>query len=232
MNKKCKLAAREEFNLGRKASRVCLKIHRSYFCSSGYWIARPCKCHTQKESFSCSHFGDECSQSFRNGDQTKKCRKIFVISLLPLPLFLKDAWDVCPFAPITILSPLSVPTNSLMLPTLFWDTLFWDTFFWDPAFIIFFGDPTVIIVDNSDINDNYDNYWQLLTIVDNCWQQQQHRTFDFWGTDCNSDNWEPEFMTFFVTNQLKVTLDSICNSCHVCLLHMSVHCVVKWNRKF
>ena len=42
--------------------------------------------------------------------------------------------------------------------TMFWDTLFWDTFFWDPAFIIFFGDPTVIIVDNSDINDNYDNY--------------------------------------------------------------------------
>ena len=171
MIKKCKLAAREEFNLGRKASRVCLKIHRSYFCSSGYWIARPCKCHTQKESFSCSHVGDECSQSFRNGDQTKKCRKIFVISLPPLPLFLKDAWDV---RPITILSPLSVPTSSLMLPTLFWDTLFWDTFlghfFWDPAFINFFGDPTFIIFDNSDINDNY---WQLLTT-------QQHRTFDFW----------------------------------------------------
>ena len=36
-------------------------------------------------------------------------------------------------------------------------------------------------------------------------------------TDYNSDNWEPEFMTIFVTWQLIVTLDSIRNSCDVLL---------------
>ena len=41
------------------------------------------------------------------------------------------------------------------------------------------------------------------------------RTFDIWDTDYNSDNWEPEFMTIFVTWQLIVTLDSIHNSCDV-----------------
>ena len=37
------------------------------------------------------------------------------------------------------------------------------------------------------------------------------------GLDYNSDNWEPEFMTIFVIWQLIVTLDSIRNSCDVCL---------------
>ena len=37
-------------------------------------------------------------------------------------------------------------------------------------------------------------------------------------TDYYSDNWEPEFMTIFVTWQLRVTLDSIRNSCDVFLL--------------
>ena len=36
-----------------------------------------------------------------------------------------------------------------------------------------------------------------------------------WDIDYNSDNWEPEFMTSFVTWQLRVTLDSIRNSCDV-----------------
>ena len=40
-------------------------------------------------------------------------------------------------------------------------------------------------------------------------------TCDIWDTDYNSDNWEPEFMTIFVTWQLIVTLDSIRNSCDV-----------------
>ena len=40
-------------------------------------------------------------------------------------------------------------------------------------------------------------------------------TCDIGDTDYNSDNWEPEFMTIFVTWQLIVTLDSICNSCDV-----------------
>ena len=41
------------------------------------------------------------------------------------------------------------------------------------------------------------------------------RNCDIWDTEYNSDNWEPEFMTIFVTWQLIVTLDSIRNSCDV-----------------
>ena len=40
-------------------------------------------------------------------------------------------------------------------------------------------------------------------------------TCDIWDTYYKSDNWEPEFMTIFVTRQLIVTLDSLCNSCDV-----------------
>ena len=38
---------------------------------------------------------------------------------------------------------------------------------------------------------------------------------DIWDTDYNSDNWEPEFMTICMTWLLRVTLDSIRNSCDV-----------------
>ena len=41
------------------------------------------------------------------------------------------------------------------------------------------------------------------------------QTCDNWDTDYNSSNWEPEFMTIFVTWQSRVTLDSIRNSCDV-----------------
>ena len=40
-------------------------------------------------------------------------------------------------------------------------------------------------------------------------------TCDIWDTDYNTVNWEPGFMTIFVTWQLIVTLDSIRNSCDV-----------------
>ena len=40
---------------------------------------------------------------------------------------------------------------------------------------------------------------------------------DIWDTNYHSDNWEPEFMTIFVSWQLRVTLDSIPNSCDVFL---------------
>ena len=40
-------------------------------------------------------------------------------------------------------------------------------------------------------------------------------TRDIWDTDHNYDNWEHEFMTIIVTWQLRVTLDSIRNSCDV-----------------
>ena len=43
---------------------------------------------------------------------------------------------------------------------------------------------------------------------------------NFWDTDYNSDNWEPEFMTIFVIWQLIVTLDSIRNSCDVFLRNL------------
>ena len=58
------------------------------------------------------------------------------------------------------------------------------------------------------------------------WQRQIHWehlqrailvTCDIWDTDYISDNWELEFMTIFVTWQLRVTLDSIRNSCDVWL---------------
>ena len=51
------------------------------------------------------------------------------------------------------------------------------------------------------------------------------QTCDNWDTDYNSYNWEPEFMTIFVTWQSRVTLDSICNSCDVLLCHL----VLLWN---
>ena len=40
-------------------------------------------------------------------------------------------------------------------------------------------------------------------------------TCDIWDTDYNSDDWEPDFMTIFATWQLRVTLESIRNSCDV-----------------
>ena len=53
-------------------------------------------------------------------------------------------------------------------------------------------------------------WWGDLT-----WPKKTLRCCDIWDTDYNTDNWEPEFMTFFVTWQLIVTLDSIRNSCYV-----------------
>ena len=40
-------------------------------------------------------------------------------------------------------------------------------------------------------------------------------TCGLWDIDYNSDNWETDFMTILVTWQLRVTLDSIHNSCNV-----------------
>ena len=46
-------------------------------------------------------------------------------------------------------------------------------------------------------------------ILENC---------EIWDTDYNFGIWEPEFMTICVTWQLRVTLDSIRNSCDVCFM--------------
>ena len=76
--------------------------------------------------------------------------------------------------------------------------------------------------------NNFGQILHLLTIIDNFWQFWQLRqsrqfltiltiektvleTCDIWDTEYNSDNWEPELMTW----QLIVTLDSIHNSCDV-----------------
>ena len=74
----------------------------------------------------------------------------------------------------------------------------------------------ITIIDNYDIYDNYDNYWQVQQFS----QQKDNNSNkdndkDNPGTDYNSENQEPEFMTIFVTWQLRVTLDSIRNSCDV-----------------
>ena len=47
-------------------------------------------------------------------------------------------------------------------------------------------------------------------------------TCDIWDTDYISDNWEPEIMTIFVTWQLRVTLDSICNCCEFLVTHHNI----------
>ena len=69
----------------------------------------------------------------------------------------------------------------------------------------------------------FDNFWQLTTIFTIqtisfailTIEKTILETCDIWDTDYNSDNWEPKFMTIFVTWQLIVTLDSIRNSCDV-----------------
>ena len=46
--------------------------------------------------------------------------------------------------------------------------------------------------------------------------KEQSKGRDIWDTDYNTDdNWEPGFMTIFVTWHLIVTLDSIHNFCNV-----------------
>ena len=58
----------------------------------------------------------------------------------------------------------------------------------------------------------------LQFVVHSCKRGMKVRCCDIWDTDYNTDNWEPEFMTIFVTWQLIVTLDSIRNSCDVFLI--------------
>ena len=54
--------------------------------------------------------------------------------------------------------------------------------------------------------------WTIFTILETC---------DIWDTDYKSDDWEPEFMTIFVTWQLIVILDSIRNSCDVSKVYLA-----------
>ena len=70
--------------------------------------------------------------------------------------------------------------------------------------------PQDAILETCDLYDICSEWWGDLT-----WPKKTLRCCDIWDTDYNSDNWEPEFMTFFVAWQLIVTLDSIRNSCDV-----------------
>ena len=57
-------------------------------------------------------------------------------------------------------------------------------------------------------------FWLIFTMtIDNNNDKIIQETCFLWDIDYNSDNWEPEFMT--ITLQLRVTLDSIHNSCDV-----------------
>ena len=65
--------------------------------------------------------------------------------------------------------------------------------------------------------DNFAFFWQfgqflqfgiILTMI-------ILETCCLWDIDYNSDNWEPKFVTLFMTWQFRVTLDRICNSCDV-----------------
>ena len=64
--------------------------------------------------------------------------------------------------------------------------------------------------DNDSYNDNYND-----NDHDHDNDNDKLVTFGNWDTDYNSENWEPEFMTIFVTWQLWDPLDSIRNSCDV-----------------
>ena len=70
--------------------------------------------------------------------------------------------------------------------------------------------------DDFQIFGRFSDFWKIFRFLgDNNSNKDNPRTCDIWDTDYTSDNWEPEFMTIFVTWQLIVTLDSIRNSCDV-----------------
>ena len=71
-------------------------------------------------------------------------------------------------------------------------------------------------------------FWQFLMIAaTKTITRTILESYDIWATDYKFNNWEPEFMTPFVTWQLRVTLDSICHSCNILFLHHSLWCSSK-----
>ena len=77
----------------------------------------------------------------------------------------------------------------------------------------------LMTISMTTFDDNF--WWQfLMTIFLDLFQLV---TCDIWDTDYNTDNWEPGFMTIFVTWQLIVTLDNICNSCDVLCVVPDTH---------
>ena len=78
-------------------------------------------------------------------------------------------------------------------------------------------------LETCDLWDIWSEWWGDMTRPEKRqWQRRRQRqweihleTCDLWDTVYISDNWEPGFMTIFVTWQLRVTRDSIRNSCDV-----------------
>ena len=140
-------------------------------------------------------------------------------------------------------SPSSRPPWMVRLRTHFWQ--FWQ--FW--LFLTMFYNVDnfgqlwqflllTILKNKITFFDKFDNlnFLTILTIFYNFWQFWQFWPFgqlrwQSWrlDTDWKSDNWEPEFMTIFVTWQLRVTLDSIRNSCDVFKLFFILAFTVLFN---
>ena len=72
----------------------------------------------------------------------------------------------------------------------------------------------------------YDNFWWQFW-CQFFWTFLQLVTCDIWDTDYNTENWEPGFMTIYVTWQLIMTLDSIRNSCNVSDIYCQYICIAK-----
>ena len=71
------------------------------------------------------------------------------------------------------------------------------------------------ILETCDLCDIWSEWWGHMIQPTKRQRQIHLDTYDLWHIVYNSDNWEPEFMTVFVNWQLRVTVDSIRNSCDV-----------------
>ena len=99
----------------------------------------------------------------------------------------------------------------------FFMTIFHDNFSWQFLMTIFDENFWCNVLWQFLMTIFDDNFWWqfFMTIFHDNYLWQFLMTCDIWDTDYNTDNWEPGFMTIFVTWQLIVTLDSIRNSCDV-----------------
>ena len=101
--------------------------------------------------------------------------------------------------------PLTIRHYRVTLETCdLWDI--WSEWWRGMTWLDYFG----AILETCDLYDICSEWWGDLT-----WPKKPLRCCDIWDTNYNTDNWEPEFMTIFVTWQLIVTLDNIRNSCDV-----------------
>ena len=81
-----------------------------------------------------------------------------------------------------------------------------------------------VIEESSLVSHHCNDIYFLLTFLGEHTWGAIKEICDIWDTDYNSDNWELEFLTIFVTWHLRLTVDSIRNSCHVLLTFLSSGC--------